>query len=357
MNRFEITSLQNSSVWNLYRMRRRIEAEPDYQRQSDVWTVDKRQLLIDTILNGLDVPKLYLHKFIQPKQVDECAYDYAIIDGKQRLQAIWEFIDGKFPLADEFEYYKDESVAAGGMTYDELGKTFPEIKTDFDSFWLSVMCIETDDIEMIEEMFSRLNEAIPLSAPEKRNAFGGPLPVAIRGLTNEPFFLERLPFGNSRYRHLDLAAKFLWVEAEKKVADTKKAYLDKFVKSYDGHPRDENLEFVGKARQTIDEMASLFTDRDALLRSVGMVMLYYHVFRLARDEGWTDEIARSRLAGFEQQRADNREMAKLELAEADYELLEFDKYTQSPNDGYAVRIRLRIILERVFNRKVMIEEL
>jgi len=57
--KFEITDLRNCTVWSLYRMRDRILLDPEYQRLSDIWTMDKRQLLIDTILNEFDVPKLY----------------------------------------------------------------------------------------------------------------------------------------------------------------------------------------------------------------------------------------------------------------------------------------------------------
>src|SRR5207237_3207194 len=132
----------------------------------------------------------------------------------------------------DFEYFKDSSVQAGDMTYSELGKAYPDLKVQFDSFQLNTVCIETDDLEMIEEMFSRLNESAPLTAPEKRNAYGGPMPAAIRKLAAETFFTKHLPFPNKRYRHFDLATKFLLAEHEGKVVDTKKAYLDEFVENF-----------------------------------------------------------------------------------------------------------------------------
>ena len=79
-------------------------------------------------------------------------------------------------------------------------------------------------------MFSRLNEAGPLNAAEKRNAFGGPLPPLIRRLAKEPFFATKLPFRNSRYRHFDVACKFLYLCKTLGPTDTKKVKLDEFVK-------------------------------------------------------------------------------------------------------------------------------
>lgn len=354
---FELTELRTRTIWQLYRMRDRIKLDPEYQRLGGIWTLDKRQLLLDTILNGFDVPKLYLHKFSRPLEKGNKSYDYAIIDGKQRLETIWHFIDGEISLADDFEYFKVPSTNARGMTYRELGQSFPELKADFDGFSLSVICIETDEIEMIEEMFSRLNEAVPLTAAEKRNAFGGPLPVAMRKLANDSFFKKSLPFPNKRYRHFDLAAKFLLAEHEGKVVDTKKVYLDKFVKEFSGHARNKAPSFVRRAQDNVGRMASVFIKGDSLLRQVGMVMLYYHLFRIADRDGWDSQITRKKLLDFEKVRGANRDVAENDLAGADYDLIEFDQYAQSPNDGYALKFRLRILLERVFNKKPKLDSL
>jgi hypothetical protein len=355
--KFEITELRNSTVWSLYRMRERIQLDPDYQRMSDIWTPDKRQLLIDTILNEFDIPKLYLHKFSAPLKKGGKTYDYAIIDGKQRLETMWAFLDGNIVLPSDFEYFRDPKTKAGDMTYAELGQAYPDLKVQFDSFQLNAVCIETDELEMIEEMFSRLNESAPLAAPEKRNAYGGPLPAAIRKLAAETFFKTDLPFPNKRYRHFDLATKCLLAENEGKVADTKKVYLDKFVQDHADEPRNKMPSFLKKAKANVGHMAKVFTRRDPLLRQAGMVILYYHLFRVAHQQGWGQKITRKRLADFEGVREANRVKAEQDLSKANYDLIEFDRYSQSPNDSYAIKFRLSILLREVFKKKVSIEEL
>ena len=338
-------------------MRDRIQLDPDYQRLSDIWTLDKRQLLIDSILNDFDIPKLYLHKFNGPLRKGGKTYDYAIIDGKQRLETMWAFIDGKIALAADFEYFKDSSVDAGDMKYSELGKAYPDLKVQFDSFQLSAICIETDELEMIEEMFSRLNESAPLTAPEKRNAYGGPLPYAIRRLAKSSFFTDALPFSNRRYRHFDLATKFLLAEHEGKVADTKKAYLDIFVASFATLPRDKMPSFLKLAQENVERMVKVFTNKDPLLRQVGMIILYYHLFRFGQHQHWVHEITRKRLADFDTLRQTNRKKAEEDITNANYDLLEFDRYAQSPNDGYAIRFRLRIMLEQIFEKEIATDDL
>lgn len=359
MRPFRISRISepDNSAWRLYRTRDTIQTNPEYQRSSDIWTQEKKQLLIDTILNGFDVPKLYFHKFHSPLLLSGKQYEYAIIDGKQRLEAIWEFIDGKFALSADFECLWDTSLIAAGLTYSELGKNFPDLRNAIDSYGLTVICIETTDVEIIEDMFSRLNEAVPLSAAEKRNAKGGPIPGAIKQLTALPFFQAKVPFGNSRYRHYDLAVKFLMSAERGKVVETKKSTLDRYVINWASTAsRDSVLPFFESTVAILTDMAAVFTDRDRLLRQVGAVTLYFHLFRLARCQGWTSDIQRHLLEKFDEQRLQNRTI--VEGGEnGNPELIEFDRYAQSSNDSYAVRIRLRTLLSMVFNRDQTIEEL
>jgi hypothetical protein len=355
--KFEITFLRSNSVWVLYRMRDRIQLDPEYQRLGDIWTDDQRQLLIDTVINDFDIPKIYLHKFHEPLKKSGRVYDYAIIDGKQRLETFRAFIEGEFALAKDFEYFKNSAIHAGSMKYTELGRAYPDLKVQFDNFPLAVVCIDTSEIEIIEEMFTRLNEAATLTAPERRQAFGGPLPSAIKSLSREPFFTKSLPFANKRYRHFDLAAKFLLTEHEGKIPDTKKVYLDNFVHSFAGQPRNKMPSFLKQAQENTARMAVVFTKNDLLLRQIGMVTLYYHLFRVAHNEGWGARITRKALADFNELRAANRIKAETDLGSADYDLLEFDRYTQAPNDGYAIRLRLQILLRKLVGKEVAVEDL
>jgi len=345
MSTFELTNLRNSSVWGSFRISERIEMDPVYQRESDIWNLDKKQLLIDTIINQFDIPKIYLHKYTIPVEKDGSIYEYAVIDGKQRLNAIWGFIKGDFSLATDFVYLREganSEIRFENLTYLELSSMYPHIKTDFDSYLLDIVCIETDDVELIEELFSRLNESVPLSAPEKRNALPGRLPQAVRELAAHPFFGEKLPFGNKRYRHYDLLAKMLLIEHEDDVCDLKKVYLDAFFESNRNIGEYEVAALKGSIVETLNRMYHIFEDKDKLLRQVGMIMLYFYVIRTAykHDKKWAFE--RQLFSDFDEYRIENKQVAEADISSSDYDLLEFDRYTQSPNDAYAMRIRLEI---------------
>ena len=48
--------LQVVDDWHL------IDFDPDYQRQGGVWSLEKKQYFIDSIINEMDLTKLYFHE-------------------------------------------------------------------------------------------------------------------------------------------------------------------------------------------------------------------------------------------------------------------------------------------------------
>lgn len=352
MKPFKLSTVRNSSVWGIYRLRDSIEMSPLYQREGDIWNLEKRQLLIDTIINQFDVPKIYLHKFPSPRQSNGKTIEYAVIDGKQRLSAIFNFIEGKYTLAENFEYIRAEGISAASFSYADLAGKYPDLKTDFDSFPLDVISIETDDLELIEDLFSRLNEAVPLNAAEKRNARPGHLPAAVRELATHAFFTQKIPFANSRYRHYDLISKFLMSVDRDGVVDTKKAYLDRFFLENAHTSSAQIVDLRDRTSAILDIMSAVFVDKDTLLRSVGMVSLYFHLFRRGSGIGLAAEITRPALMRFEESRVANRAAAERDISGADYNLLEFDRFTQSPNDAVAMRFRLAVIDQKLFGGRM-----
>jgi hypothetical protein len=345
--KFNVFEARNSSVLYLYSLRESIDVEPVYQRMGDVWTLDKRQLLIDSIINEFDIPKIYLHDL---KDFGSSgSKQFALIDGRQRLEAIWKFIDGGFTLADDILYLHDHSVSLSGLTYREMAERYPALKQKFDSTTLSVFIVQTDDIDLIEEMFSRLNEAVPLNAAEKRNAFGGPLPKIVREVANLSFFKKRLRISNNRHQHRDLAAKLIYLRHHAKIVDTKKIHLDNFFKENVEAAASRFKSSIADTKSTLAVMDDLFIDADKLLRSAGMVVLYFLLFRKAIESKWKKLPTRSQLKDFDARREKNRKAAEVDISKADYDLLEFDRFTQTPNDAHAIRFRLDLLVKHFKN--------
>jgi hypothetical protein len=354
MTTFKTYPMNNSAILRINAEKPFICAKPEYQRNSDVWTLEKRQLLIDSILNDYDIPKLYLHVLPQKKQIDQDLY--AIIDGRQRLETIWSFIHGDFALAADFKFLRDPTIKAGGLTYADMAKAYPRLKIIFDGFTLPIILVDTDDIELIEEMFSRLNEAVPLNAAEKRNAIGGAMAKVIRTVAEHDLFKHKIRFSNKRYQHREAAAKLLFLESlnKSRIIDTKKAYLDDFVRRYKSKPNESNniCEFVVGV---LDHICDLFINKDPLLKTQGMLTIYYLFFRDMLDEDKKILIKRADLVKFNTAIEHNRKLAEQDITKANFEMLEFDRMSQSGiNDAASIKERLRIIKEHFSNYELKI---
>lgn len=340
--------LPQTSILKIYSEKEEIIVNPEYQRNGDIWGLEKRQLLIDSILNEYDIPKIYFHK-LSKKELEKSGKEYSIIDGRQRLETIWKFIDGDFALADDFEYLKDPKVNAGGLTYSDLAKNYPKLKIKFDSISLPIVSISTDDLELIEDMFSRLNEAVPLNAAEKRNAFGGAMSKLITKVSNHKLFKENINFSNKRYQHKEAAAKIIFLiysltTGKKKIVDTKKVYLDDFVKTHKAKT-DKDLEFLNKESNSIlNEMTRIFTKKDQLLKAQGTFPVYFLLVRDYFKEGKLNKFTRAMLIQFRDKLDKNRKKAEQAIGSAEFDLLEYDRLSQQgTNDASSITTRLEIL--------------
>lgn len=353
MSFVQTATLKNSTVILLYSERDEIKIDPEYQRQGGVWTKEKRQLLIDSILNDYDIPKIYFHE-LDATTRKKTKFQYSVIDGRQRLEAIWTFLDDEFPLSDEFEYQRDRSIDLSGLTYSDIASQYPKIKIKFDSFVLPVVTVTTDgdEGELIEDMFSRLNEAVPLNAAEKRNAFGGPMVTAIRDVSGHSLFGESVRFSNKRYQHREIAARMLLTERSinnsGKLIDTKKVYLDGMVKEFVGKKSREPASLRNKVKAVLDEMRQTFTKNDELLLAQGNMIVYYLIHRFAIEDGELKKVTRRKLLSFRKKLSSNRELAEKDYTKSSYELLEYDRLSQQgTNDASNIKERYSILAEEL----------
>lgn len=350
MSYIETSPLKNTTTMLIFAEREEIKLDPPYQRMGGVWTPEKKQLLIDSILNDYDIPKIYFHIYDR-ETITDTGIRYSVIDGRQRLEAIWQFIGGKFNLSSDFEYQRDPDIKLAGLGYEDIAKEHPRIRIQFDSFVLPIVGVITDDEDLIEDMFSRLNEAVPLNAAEKRNAMGGSAVRVIREVSKHGYFTSKVNFSNKRYQHLEVAARLLLSEKSLqdsgKLIDTKKVYLDKFVRDN----TQQNKEMASLKRDVesiLNEMSDVFSDSDELLRAQGNMVLYYLLFRKATHIGELEKITRRKLLNFRQKLVHNRIKAETDYANSSFELLEFDRLSQQgTNDAANIRERIRILAEEI----------
>ena len=278
------------TVMKAYLWRSAINERPPYQRESSVWSLEKQQLFIDSLLNGYDVPKIYLHDL---RGIEETKV-YAVVDGKQRLTTIWAFLTNQFPLAPDFriepnnypELPPEAVPPAAGMYFRDMDPIWQEV---LKSTFLAVVLIQNAREEDIEDLFSRLNNGEPLNAAEKRNAMGGEMAALVREVAGRPFFKERLKFTNARHHHYDLAAKLLLIERHRadgdwSVPDLRSRTLDEFVKANRRIEPGRRADVLAGLDANLAVMERVFEPQDPLLATlVNPPLFYLFVAQLARE--------------------------------------------------------------------------
>jgi hypothetical protein len=190
-------------VSTLYKLKDKINEQPVYQR-GEVWKPKKKSILIDSMLRGIDLPKIYLRK------LSNNAHDYEVADGQQRLRAIYDFLDRKISLLDQEEkglnLGRIDGKIVGGKYYDKLPK---DLKDKFDNYEVTITIIEKATNAEIRTLFGRLQEGDPLVPAEKRNAIISTLGSLIDNFAINHDFFERSRISAERFKRQDYMAHIL----------------------------------------------------------------------------------------------------------------------------------------------------
>jgi hypothetical protein len=135
-----------------------LELSPYFQRRK-VWSPQAQSFLIDTILSGYPIPAIQIRQKID---VAKQTTTREVVDGQQRLTAIFEFLAGNLRVL------PSQSQQYGGNRYDDLSD---EEKNHFLDYELPVAMLSGASEEDVLSVFARLNSyTITLNAQEKLNA-------------------------------------------------------------------------------------------------------------------------------------------------------------------------------------------
>lgn len=164
-----------SWFWDLYN-RGLLELDPPYQRRS-VWNQEYKDYFIDTVLNGYPAPAIFIYQEITPEGVSKIS----IVDGKQRLSALFEFVKNQFSVYEKAAIQKFR------------GKYFKDLDIeDKQNFWKYQFAIEylpSSDEQIIGDIFNRINRnVVKLTPQELRHAkFNGLFITTAEDLTTWMF--------------------------------------------------------------------------------------------------------------------------------------------------------------------------
>ncbi|MFT6125744.1 MAG: hypothetical protein ACJAVA_000185 [Flavobacteriaceae bacterium] len=127
-----------------------INGKKNYYQRPLVWKLEDKQLLIESIYNSVDCGKILirLRGWDELRELEKGGHELSwrdVVDGKQRLNALKEFLDGKF--TDKLGNY-----------FEDLSSNAQNSVTNHQLFSYSELPEDTSDEEVLKQ-FLRLNFA------------------------------------------------------------------------------------------------------------------------------------------------------------------------------------------------------
>jgi len=209
-----LRQLQNQGQLNL---------SPEFQRNS-VWPPAAKAYLIDTILNDRPIPLFFLQR---SRSAQTGQTSYSVIDGQQRLRAIFDFMDDRFRLTQS-----DKKQPYYRKLYSQLPAQFKDRLLNYDLVVDELSGYNDPDIR---DMFIRMNKyVVKLSPQELRHAkHKGAFFAFAERLGRLPFWSKYGVFSKSqiqRMRHIEFAAELAILVLEG--PQDKKKSLDLYYVNY-----------------------------------------------------------------------------------------------------------------------------
>lgn len=146
---------------------------PIWQRQ-DCWgKTNFRKSLIESIMMGIDLPKIYIG--------DIDGLGKVIIDGGHRTRAINAYLNNEYPISvnGNMVYYSECPTTTRDM------RVMTTVENEYiNSYKITVCLYESLQESMGRKIFNKLQNAVPMSVPDVVGSFESPLVDTLRETLN-----------------------------------------------------------------------------------------------------------------------------------------------------------------------------
>lgn len=225
-----------------------IKLDPDFQRHA-VWSDKQKSELIESILMGIPLPLIYV------KEDDKGVY--IIVDGRQRLTSLFDFMNNKFPLKKltvlknlNGRYFNENATEDKSLTQ------IQQSKIEDCPLTLHVIKPPTED-RITFDLFDRVNRGgTRLNNQEMRNAiYQGAATEFLKHLVELESFKQATEYSikhdrmKDRYLVLRLIAFYLWRKKQLVSVKENKNQLIEY--------RSDLEDFLGKTMDFLNHEASV----------------------------------------------------------------------------------------------------
>lgn len=289
-NKFSRNTMKISQIYNSFKEESLI-VDSSYQRKK-VWIAKDNVRLIETILLDLVIPEIFIWDYDTDPETGKTITH--IVDGQQRINAIFDFISGKYKLLNK--YLLDDTIK-GKYSNKSFSELDDESKKAIWSYEMSIVNLDKhfskDDVR---NMFYRLNLTdYNLNEQEKRNSLDSEFGKIAESLADNNFWAEYKIFSPNdirRMKDIEYCGNILLLVREGILDQTKGDRLDQIYKELGEEYADANidLEKVYKAITLIKKLTNNSTN-GFLNKKIQMYTLFCVIFDfLDNDVHITDEM-------------------------------------------------------------------
>ena len=253
-NNFSRNSIKINDIYTKFNEEEWI-VDRTYQRRK-VWGIKDNIRLIETILLELVIPEIFIWDCDTDPSTGKTITH--IVDGQQRINAIFEFIQEKYKLQSKYLISDEIKNLYGDFTFSQLPD---EIKKRIWTYEISVVNLNSSfSLDEIKNMFYRLNLTdYSLNEQEKRNSMDSAFGKAAESIADLEFWTKHKIFSPRDIRRMgdvEYCSSILLLCREGIVDQTKQETLDQiytdFVDEY--IDKDKDLEKVCAAMNFIDDL-------------------------------------------------------------------------------------------------------
>jgi hypothetical protein len=308
---------------------------PDVQREDTAWTLEQQQMLIDSLYNNYDIPKIYLRIDEENPEI------WWLLDGQQRLTNIVRFLKNEFPLGDFTSLPKE----VRNKFYNELT---PQQKAKIKGRTLDFVLMNCTEEEE-EDLFLRLNKGTPLNAAEKRNAIKGEARDLAKSLAEHKFFKEKINFSTLRYADHAVCAQLIFLALKNEPTDTKGRQLKELYEQKKRFPEKSTIEY--RVKKILNKLQKIFPKKEIYMKKYNVLSCFLFLNELENNYSISsikEQEFYDFLNGFEIKRKQNNQKSEDDT--------DFDKslylYTlacvNSPDSKESLKTRQEILLRKFF---------
>lgn len=248
------------SIGKLIRERTRISF-PEYQREKRLWSDERKNLLIDSILGNMDIPKIYFNR-LEDGNIE-------VIDGQQRLWTVWDFVGDEYP-------YRSDGKAR------KFSKLSPGEKQKILKYEFQITILDEAEDEYLRMLFVRLQLGLLLITGEKLNAATGKMKQFVFKKLGRHPFIRQIEIPRRRFARPTLCAQICINSfIRTKLGKFSRTRYDDLIHFFDEYadPKGKDLELFRTRSERIievfDQLQQCFGDNAKDLKNRSYILSIY----------------------------------------------------------------------------------